>query len=305
MLHKLCSAKKDYIWGGLNLVKDFNKQTDKARLAESWELSTHKDGTCTFEDGTLLTDYINTHDGCLGKAVKELPFMIKLIDVERALSIQVHPSNEYARIHENDNGKTETWYVVDAAKDAFLYYGLNRESSREEVAKAIEENTILDLLNKVDIKKGDLYHVESGTIHAICANTIIYEIQQNSNATYRLYDYNRRDDNGNLRPLHIEKSLDVINYKPSTNKQITSLEENADYKLSLMSDTAYYHAEILDLYKTYDLKMTDETFRHLLVLEGELEINGQKYIKGDSVFIDAEDITYTLNGQAQVIVASL
>lgn len=304
MIHKLVSAKKAYLWGGTRLIKEFNKETTENKMAESWELSEHQDGMSKIE-GIYINEYIKNHPECLGSNIEKIPFMIKLIDALKNLSIQVHPGNEYARVNENDNGKTETWYIVDCDNDAYLYQGLKRDSSREEVAKAIKDNTILDLLNKVKIHKGDVYHIPSGTIHAICENTLVYEIQQNSNVTYRLYDYDRVGDDGKKRTLHINQALDVINYHKITNQSQKAISISDDYTLSQMAKTDYYDAKILHLKKEYILQVTNKSFVHLLIVDGQVTINEEVYQKGDSLFIDAKNENYKLCGSATILIATL
>ena len=208
---KLKAVYKDYIWGGEKLRTKYGKNTDISPLAESWELSCHKDGLSTIDggvfDGKTLEAYIKENPGCLGTLCEgnELPILIKLIDAADNLSVQVHPDNEQAKEWENQNGKTEMWYVVWADKGAKMTCGVKMDITKTELENAIVENRVEELLNTVPSKKGDVFFVETGTIHAIGKGNVIAEIQQNSNVTYRLYDYDRRDKNGNPRELHIEK----------------------------------------------------------------------------------------------------
>ena len=209
---KLAPAFKDYLWGGTKLKTEFDKKSDLQKVAESWELSTHKDGQSIVANGEFkgltLSEYIEKNGReCIGKnamAFEFFPILIKFIDAADNLSVQVHPSDEYALSNEGEYGKTEMWYVLDCEKDAFLYYGLNREITKEEFAERIKENMLLEVLNKVKVNKGDVFFINSGTIHAIGKGIVICEIQQNSNTTYRVYDYDRRDKNGNTRELHVK-----------------------------------------------------------------------------------------------------
>ena len=196
---KLHPACKDYIWGGTKLKELYNKQTDMDPLAETWELSTHKDGqseVVTGDDaGKTLSQYIEDKGwkvlGTECRDMKRFPVLIKFIDAKQPLSIQVHPDDEYAWRVEGEPGKTEMWYILDAEPDAFLYFGVKRHTDREEFRKAIEDGTVLDLLRAVPVHKGDVFFIKSGTIHAIGAGIQICEIQQNSNTTYRVYDFGR------------------------------------------------------------------------------------------------------------------
>ncbi len=202
---KLTAVYKDYIWGGEKLRTVYGKKTDISPIAESWELSCHKDGysvICGGEyDGKTLDEYIKENPYVLGTSVKgnELPILIKLIDAADNLSVQVHPNDEQAMAWEGQNGKTEMWYVVHAEEDARITYGVCKDTTKKELADAIKEKRVEELLNSVPSKKGDVFFVEAGTIHAIGKGNLIAEIQQNSNVTYRLYDYGRVGKDGKER----------------------------------------------------------------------------------------------------------
>ena len=212
-------AAKDYLWGGQRLNDDFEKNIDMDPLAETWECSTHPDGPSVVSggefDGKLLIDVLKEHPEFLGKhceTLGELPILIKFIDAKADLSVQVHPSDDYAKKYENGQlGKTEMWYVLDAIMDSKLVYGLKHNCSKAVMRKAIEKGELEKHLQYVPIKKNDVFFIEAGTIHAIGAGALIAEIQENSNLTYRLYDYDRVDKNGNKRELHVDKALDVSN----------------------------------------------------------------------------------------------
>ncbi len=205
---KLKPTYKDYLWGGEKLRTKYGKETDISPLAESWELSCHPDGLSVIfggeYDGKTLESYIKENKGCLGNLCKsdELPILIKLIDAQDNLSVQVHPNDEQAKKWENQNGKTEMWYVVEAEDDAKMTCGMKQDTTKEELKKAIENNTVEELLNTVSSKKGDIFFVEAGTVHAIGKGNIIAEIQQNSNVTYRLYDYGRIGKDGKPRTAY-------------------------------------------------------------------------------------------------------
>ena len=208
---------KDYLWGGTRLKDDFSKEVVADTVAETWECSTLPDGESIAASGEWiglpLNEILQAHPEYLGEHAHggaELPVLVKLIDAESDLSVQVHPSDEFARAHENgQNGKTEMWYVVDADPDARIAYGLHHAVSRERFLKAVEDGTVEKYLQMVPARKNDLFFIPPGTVHAIGAGCLIAEIQQSSNLTYRLYDYDRTDRNGNKRPLHLEKGLAV------------------------------------------------------------------------------------------------
>jgi len=212
-------AVKDYLWGGRRLNDDFSKRMASDVIAETWECSTHPDGVSVVASGEWmgrpLDELLKEHPEYLGEhanGATELPVLVKLIDADRDLSVQVHPDDEFAREHENgQNGKTEMWYVMDADPDSRIAYGLHHTIGREEFREAIGRGTVERYLQMVPARKNDLFFIRPGTIHAIGAGCLVAEIQQSSNLTYRLYDYDRTDRNGNKRPLHIDKGLAVAN----------------------------------------------------------------------------------------------
>lgn len=218
---KLAPTFKDYLWGGTKLRDVFGKQCDFDTIAESWELSAHPAGNSMVASGRhkglTFSKYLET----VGKEVlgwkcaplQSFPLLIKFIDAKENLSVQVHPNDDYALENENEYGKNEMWYVIDSEPGAGLYVGFNRQVSREEVEQKVVDNTILNILNFYPTKPGDVFFIPAGTVHAIGAGNLICEIQQSSNSTYRLYDYNRVDKFGNPRELHLQKALDVLNYE--------------------------------------------------------------------------------------------
>lgn len=296
---KLSPSCKDYIWGGRRLIEEFGKEFSGDVLAETWEISCHKDGLSTISTGeykgkTLLT-YIQEHGTqCLGTnaaSFEYFPILVKLIDAKDDLSIQVHPDDSYALKHENQYGKTEMWYVVDAKEGAFLYYGFSKTVSKEELKERIRNNTLLEVLHKVSVKKGDTFFIEPGTIHAIGKDILIAEIQQNSNVTYRVYDYGRVDANGNGRELHIDKAVDVIN----RNHGLQSKKFD-----SHLADCDYFTVDKIILDQPYTGKVTGESFVGFLFVEGEGSIldsdTNLDFKKGDAFFIPAKEGTYTITG---------
>ena len=189
---KLTPSCKDYLWGGSRLRTDFGVQSDLDPLAEAWVLSCHPDGPSYLPDGTTLADYAAAHPEALGTdcaKFEQFPTLIKFIDAKNNLSIQAHPSNDYALKNEHQYGKTEMWYVLDCEPDAFLYYGFDHEISKAEFAERIQNHTLTEVLNTVPVHKGDSFFIPSGTLHAIGKGIVVAEVQQNSNVTYRVYDY--------------------------------------------------------------------------------------------------------------------
>ena len=220
---KLNPVFKDYLWGGTKLRDEYGFKSSLDKLAEGWMLSCHKDGENTVLNGEFegktLTEVVKIHPEYLGKNGNQFeyfPILIKLIDAKNDLSVQVHPDNEYAMRVENEYGKTECWYILDCDDDAELIYGFNRTISSDEFKERIADNTFLETVNKVKVKKGDLFLIEAGTLHAIGKGILLAEIQQNSNTTYRVYDYGRLGADGKPRELHVEKAIDVTNCTPPT-----------------------------------------------------------------------------------------
>ncbi len=301
MIYKLMPACTDYLWGGTKLKTKYGKQSDKDIIAETWELSCHKDGQSTVETtGETLSELLAKHPEYAGSACDKFegfPILIKLIDAKQALSIQVHPSDEYALANEKQFGKTEMWYVVDCEKDAFLYYGFKEKCDKETFKTAIENSTVCDLLNKVYVKPGDVFFIEAGTIHAIGAGILIAEVQQNSNVTYRVYDFDRVGVDGNKRELHVEKACKVTNY----NKQETTQSASG-----VLASCKYFTVEKIDL-NGENTNKTENSFHSLLITNGSGEITcGEQKINfnaGDSIFIPANSSNYTLTGKAEIILS--
>lgn len=221
--YQLIPTCKDYIWGGQRLKTDFGIQSGLNPLSEAWVLSCHPDGPSVLADGpdrgmTLRAWLDKAGKGALGTACEpfeDFPMLIKLIDAKKDLSIQVHPSDAYALEHEGQYGKTEMWVVLDAEPGASLYYGFNREVSLEEFSSRVSDGTLTEVLRKVPVRPGDVFFIPSGTLHAIGAGLVIAEIQQNSNVTYRVFDYGRLGADGKPRPLHVEKALAVTDRRPA------------------------------------------------------------------------------------------
>ncbi|MDD6736309.1 MAG: class I mannose-6-phosphate isomerase [Clostridiales bacterium] len=306
---KLSPAFKDYLWGGTRLKEEYNKKTDMQPLAESWELSCHKDGESRIaggcRDGKTLSEYIEyCGRDILGKNAERFdyfPVLIKLIDAKTDLSVQVHPDDEYALENEGEYGKTEMWYVLEADPGAHLYYGFNRDVTRREFAEKIKNNTITEVLNRVNVKKGDVFFIGAGTLHAICGGIVICEIQQNSNTTYRVYDYDRRDKNGKTRPLHIEKALEVTNL----NKAPEIKKPSGD----VLAECKYFRVSHMTVSGRSRLLMGEDSFAGVIVAEGngKMLYNGQELslLKGDSYFVPAQNNSIDIEGSCELIITKI
>ncbi len=278
---KLKPATKDYIWGG-NRFKSWGKESNTEIISECWELSFHKDGLCFVDSGVnkgkYLKDVVTAND--LGSNVTKFPFfpvLIKLIDAKDDLSIQVHPSDEYALKNENSFGKTEMWYVLDATQEAKLYVGFKENMTKDVVSKALNEGKLLSYLNAFNVHRGDCFMIKSGTIHAIGKGVCLIEIQQNSNLTYRLFDYNRIGKDGKPRELHIEKALKVIDYnKYEPYKEASNCLGGCKYFTSYKMDSSI---------KKIDAPNT--SFISFTVIDGNGKVNDIEAKIGDTFFVPA------------------
>ena len=310
---------KDYLWGGSRLNDEFEKGIDLSPVAETWECSTHPDGPSYVVggafDGMKLAEVLQKHPEYLGerhKGKKSLPILIKFIDAKKDLSVQVHPSDEYARKHENGQlGKTEMWYVLDAGKTAKLMYGLKRDSSKAEIQKAVANGTVMNYLQQIPVQKNDLFFIEAGTIHAIGAGTLVAEIQENSNLTYRLYDYDRTGKDGRKRELHIDKALEVAKLKSSTEPRqpLRVLKYRQGVASELLTRCKYFEVYRMlvntERRQKVHYRADEIAFRVLLCVNGcgiiSCEDGKIEFYKGDCIFIPADSEILTISGQAQFL----
>lgn len=316
-------AGKDYLWGGSRLKDDFSKDMDLTPLAETWECSTHPDGPSIVASGAyagrLLSEVLSRHPEYMGTHPKTdggLPILIKFIDARKDLSVQVHPDDEYAREYEHGSlGKTEMWYVLDAAKDAKLVYGFYHNISREKLKKSLEDGTVERYLQKVKVQKDDLFYIEPGTVHAIGAGTLVAEIQESSNLTYRMYDYGRVDKNGRPRELHIAQALEVASRKGNrTPRQpMRVLKYRKGCATELLCRCKYFQVE-RQLINTErcremaDFQTDSNSFQVLLCIGGCGTMFGAgemlHFFKGDCIFVPADSIPLKLHGKAQFLKVS-
>jgi len=315
MLLKLRPALKDYLWGGTRLKTDFGFKTDLEIVAEGWMLSCHKDGENQVENGEYqgktLSQVLDIAGkdllGTNGAKFDRFPILIKLIDAKKDLSVQVHPDNAYALRVEGEYGKTECWYVLDCDEGAELIYGFKKPISKEEFKARIDNNTFLEVVNKVKVHKGDLFFIEAGTLHAIGGGILLAEIQQNSNTTYRVYDYGRRGADGKLRPLHIDKAVDVTNCAPPTHAVSPEGEkiQNRDTEMQLLTTCDLFTVTSVKTDSVYASTADETSFVSVLVTEGRGEIacgtDTLPLKKGDSFFIAANSGRFTIEGTVEFI----
>ena len=306
---------KEYLWGGTRLKCDFGKTDAPEITAESWELACHPDGKSTVAAGPLA-----------GKALDELeqlpfwgsecrngsfPILVKLIDAKRDLSIQVHPSDRTAIAENGEQGKAEMWYVVDCEPQAAIYYGFSERVSQEEFLRRAEDGSICEVLNRVPVHRGDVFYILPGTIHAIGAGILVAEIQQNSNTTFRVYDYQRRDANGNLRPLHLKRASEVVDYEPiiPEERKANNMAIFPEYTIAEMFSCRYFQAYKIDVRESVTLKCDGTTFQHVLCVEGKgAIIAGNKtwpFTCGESFFLPAAMGEYQITGACRVLLSKI
>lgn len=312
----LKAAVKDYLWGGQRLRTLFGKESGSEIIAESWELSCHEDGCSVImngkDKGLTLTEYLKKHgeENILGKdcrRMENLP-LIKLIDAKEPLSVQVHPDDHYAHEKGHPNGKTEMWYVLDAEPGAELIYGVNRELTRDEFREHIEKGTLEEILQYVPVKKGDVFFIPAGTLHAIGKGILIAEVQQNSNLTYRVYDYGRLDADGKPRELHIEDAVAVTNLVPLDAEQTCCNMADMETpwgRSRILCACDYFLTTMETVNKRVLMAGTENLYRHFLIIEGKgtLELNGSIYPlkKGDSVLLPPIKGDYCIEGRLEYI----
>jgi mannose-6-phosphate isomerase len=333
---------KDYLWGGGRLNDEFAKGIELSPLAETWECSTHPDGPSYVvngeHQGMELATVIRQHPEYLGsrhEGKDQLPILIKFIDAKKDLSIQVHPTDAYAKQYENGQlGKTELWYVLDAAKDAKLVYGFRHDTDAQTVRKAIQDQTLMKHLQQIAVLKDDLFFIEAGTVHAIGAGVLVVEIQENSNLTYRLYDYDRVDKNGEKRTLHVEKALQVANFHSlvEPKQPLRVLKYRQGVASELLSRCKYFEVYRMivntERRQVVHYRADEIGFRVLLCVNGcgvirtgDVRSGSEHYgdehyngihregdpaevftfYKGDCIFIPADSVMMSIHGQAQFL----
>lgn len=314
---KMAPAYKDYLWGGTRIRDELKKPCDLDIIAESWELSAHPDGMAKISGGSYDNLYFKDYLKKIGKDAlgwkchhyDRFPLLIKFIDAAKPLSVQIHPDDDYALTHENEYGKNEMWYVMDCAEDSYIYYGLNRKISKMELRRRIRENTLLEVLNKIPVHKGDSFFVEAGTIHAIGAGILICEIQQNSNCTYRMYDYNRRDKSGKRRQLHIRKSLAVINMEPmeaaaTKEWKAEPIKDNATEEV--LCRCKYFETLKYTVSGSLTLPIDNASFQAIVITKGSGTISVEEqtaaFQLGDCFFIPAGDRKLSVSGSCELLV---
>lgn len=313
---KMRPCYKEYLWGGTRLKREFGKTDAPDVTAESWELSGHPDGASQVAEGALAGKTI-AELGALDRAGfwgrdcrgPEFPVLVKLIDAKKDLSIQVHPSNETALADRGEQGKAEMWYIVDCEPQAFLYYGFSQYVTQAEFLARSRGGSICQVLNRVPVAKGDVFYILPGTIHAIGAGIVIAEIQQSSNTTFRVYDYQRRGADGAQRPLHLERAAQVADYTPVIPQECraNSGVSFPEFTMTEMFSCRYFRAFRIDVRRAAALRCDGRSFQHLLCVEGDGLIRTEEGTyplrQGDSYFMPAALGEYRIEGRCRVLLS--
>lgn len=303
---------KERIWGGEKLKTVLNKPITSSITGESWELSTVEGDVSVVANGDLkgksLTELIDASaNEILGTAVykrfgKQFPLLFKYLDAREDLSIQVHPNDELAKKRHNSFGKTEMWYIMQADEDARIIVGFKEESNANEYLENLENKTLLSILDDVTVKEGDVFFLETGTVHAIGAGLVVAEIQQTSDITYRLYDFDRVDAQGNTRELHVDLALEAINYDKVDTFRTYDKKVNQS---NVIVDCPYFTTNFVLLEGSEAVSKKGDSFTVYMCIDGEFELKQNditfKYKKGDTILIPAAMNDYVLNGKASIL----
>lgn len=291
---------KERLWGGTKLKEVLHKPIQSDITGESWELSAVSGDVSIISNGNLAGTSLQTlinesSELLLGKSVverfgKEFPILIKFIDAKQDLSIQLHPNDDLAKKRHNSFGKTEMWYVMDADAGAELIVGFNKNVTKEEYSKSLEDDSLLDLLNYEPVQEGDTFFINTGKIHAIGAGVLLAEIQQTSDVTYRVFDFNRRDKSGNLRELHTEQALDAIDYEKKDDFKVVY--DTTSDASNTMVHSPYFKTNFLNLTKDFEQNtVTRDCFTIYMCVAGAavIETNAgmAKICKGETVLVPA------------------
>ncbi len=314
---KFKAIYKEKIWGGNKLRKEFSRNIPSNKTGESWEITDNESGVSIVKNGEFegesINDLINKYKKeILGEELinkKSFPLLIKFIDANKKLSVQVHPTDQYAQEISEENGKNEMWYVLSAKKKAKLIYGIDKNKDNKKLKKATINGKLNPYLKEMEVKKGDYIFIPSGTVHAIKEGVLLAEIQQNSDTTYRLYDWDRKDENGNLRDLHVDKAFEVINSVKNKNYKLQLENDlifyNKNYTLKILTASPSFLVENITLKKEFKFNTKAKRFYIIMNLEGQLSINYNhnsiKINKGETILIPAALNKISISGKGEFL----
>lgn len=298
---------KERIWGGNNLKTSYGYNIESNYTGECWAVSAHGNGETIVRGGLFsgikLSELWNNYPELFAVDTnRNFPLLIKILDAKTDLSVQVHPSDEYAKKVENDLGKAECWYVLDAGPNAKIVYGLNIHS-KAEFKYLVAEHDWDKLLNTIPVKAGDFFDLSPGTVHALGAGTLALEIQQSSDTTYRIYDYDRKDAEGNLRELHLDKALDVIDVNAAPKHIGESKKINANTLYTLLTENDYFQVAKLEINGESELKLS-VPYLLISVIDGYGTINNQQVKKGDHLLIPNQIRNLVVDGYLKLILSN-
>ena len=306
----LSPAGKNYLWGGERLKTEYGKKIDLEPLAETWECSAHPDGPSVVVNGEYrgktLIEVINEHPEYLGTKCNQnegFPILIKFIDAAKDLSVQVHPDDEYAKEHEGDRGKTEMWYVLDAKDGAELVYGFEHLVDEQMLRDAVETGDLSKHLHKVRVHKGDMFYIPAGTVHAIGAGILLAEIQESSNLTYRVYDYDRIGADGKKRELHFDKAVNVMDMQPSGTIRQKSrvVRYYPGCSREIICRCQYFEAERIQCSGSFEFTVRPESYQVVLCIEGKGILGETEFAKGQCIMLPAGLGRKKIIGQCELI----
>ena len=309
---KLNPYVSETIWGGKKLIEEYGVKTEKNNAAEGWMLSCHDAGSSSVANGEFagksFADVVKENPALCGKNAEnfaDFPILIKFIDAMDNLSVQVHPTKEYCEKTGKGQSKTECWYIIDAEEDAYLILGFEDKITPEEFKAAIENNTLTDYVSKVPVKKDDFFFIESGTLHAICKGILLAEVQESSNTTYRIYDYNRVGNDGKPRELHVEDGAAVTKLEKYSQPDFCKGVDLDMSERKLLADCPLFKVWKLDLDGEISGIADENSFVSLLIMDGNgsLDVCGEtvSLTKGESIFIPANAGEYKINGKMEII----
>lgn len=306
---------KQTLWGGKRLRREYHKPEAPEMTAESWELASHPEGSSRVAEGPLAGKTLEELDreSCWGTACPggEFPVLVKLIDAQKDLSIQVHPSDRTALAQQGEQGKAEMWYIVDCAPQSSIYFGFSRKVTREEFLNRARDGSICQVLNRVPVARGDVFYILPGTIHAIGAGVLVAEVQQSSNTTFRVYDFGRRGPDGQMRPLHLERAAEVLSYEPVIPQdcKANSGVRFPEFTMAEMFSCRYFRAYRLDVSQLVELRCDGRSFQHVLCVEGggiiRSEAGAYPFVRGDSYFMPAALGAYQIEGRCRVLLSRI
>ncbi len=308
---KLSPYVSETIWGGRRLIEEYNVVTEKSNAAEGWMLSCLENGPSVAANGAYegetLRDILKKEPDWSGKNCSrfgDFPILIKFIDAMDDLSVQVHPTDEYCKKTGRGRSKTECWYIIDCAEGASLLLGFKDEITPDEFKAAIENGTLTDKVKRVSVKPGDFFFIEAGTLHAICKGVLLAEVQESSDTTYRIFDYNRKGKDGKPRELHVADALEVTKLTEYSQPDFSPF-KNEDDKKELLAACPLFKVWHLKTQGEFNDTASGDSFVSLLVMSGNGALNAcgseTELKKGDSVFIPAGSGSYTISGELDII----